>query len=149
MILRLCAAFRRNTDASTALEFALIAGPLLVLLLGTLEFGRAEWARQSLQDTATQGARCIGVLKPDCAANGVYDAAKTKEYLIKTALGWGIPLNTTDITLEQNISCQGISGFSRVKLVYNFQTAIPGAVSALVEKLPLRVEACFPNQPSS
>ncbi len=149
MMRRLCRAFWREKKGSTAVEFALIAGPLLLLLLGTLEFGRAEWARQSLQETATRGARCIGVLNSDCALNGVYDAATAQAYLIKTALGWGIPLKATDITIQQNISCHGISGFSKVSLVYDFETSIPGAISALVEKLPLRAEACFPNQPTS
>lgn len=149
MIFRLFRALRRDTRASTAVEFALIAGPLMLLMLGTLEFGRVEWARQSLQDIATQGARCVGVVKPDCALNGAYDAAKAKQFLVNTASGWGIALTANDITLEQNISCQGISGFSRVSLVYDFQSAIPGAISALVADLPLRAQACFPNQPTS
>lgn len=146
---RFLPAFLSSRAGSTALEFAIVAGPLLLLMFGVLEFGRAEWARQTLQDVAMHGARCMGVKQTACATSANYDAAKTKTYLIGEGLGYGLTLKTTDITLDSNTTCDGVAGFSRVSLSYDFQSAMPGAIEVLVQKLPLTASACFPNQPTS
>lgn len=142
--------FSRNRCGSTALEFAIVAGPLLLLMFGVLEFGRAEWARQTLQEVAMHGARCMGVRQTGCSdAAAAYDAAKTKSYLVSEGAGYGLALKTTDITLDANATCDGVAGFSRVSVTYDFQSSMPGAIEVLVQDLPLVASACFPNQPSS
>jgi Flp pilus assembly protein TadG len=56
--------FRRFAGArsgATAVEFALVIGPLLLVLLGTVEVSRLLWTRQAIQSVAIAGARCLGV----------------------------------------------------------------------------------------
>jgi Flp pilus assembly protein TadG len=53
MLRRLKACIR----GSVAVEFALIAPVLLACLLGTIEFGRAMWMRQTMQFAAEEATR--------------------------------------------------------------------------------------------
>jgi hypothetical protein len=149
MIASLSKRFRRDTSGATALEFALVAGPLLLLIFGVIEFSRVEWSRQSLQELAIHGARCMGVRQTACTTGTSVDLAKTKTYLITEGQSYGLELTSDGITLDNNVSCDGVAGFSRVSLVYDFRTAVPGVIDALVAKLPLRAYACFPSQPTS
>jgi hypothetical protein len=48
-------------------EFALVAPVFLAPLFGTLEFGRALWTQQALQQTAIAGARCMALPQTNCA----------------------------------------------------------------------------------
>ena len=50
---------------SVAIEFAMIALPLILLLVGTIEISRYTWTRLALQDAASEGARCLGLGLPD------------------------------------------------------------------------------------
>jgi hypothetical protein len=148
MIASLFKRFCRNKSGATALEFAMVAGPLLLLIFGVIEFSRVEWSRQSLQELAIHGARCMGVRQTACTTGTSVDPAKTKTYLINQGRTYGFELASNGITLESNVSCDGVAGFSRVSLVYDFRTAVPGLIEALLVTLPLRAQACFPNQPT-
>ncbi len=148
-MLALLQRFREERAGSTALEFTLVAGPLLLLMFGVLEFGRAEWSRQTLQEVAMHGARCMGVRQSACATGDASDLTKTRSYLMQEGHGYGLSLTTSDITLEADATCDGVSGFSRVSLTYDFKSSMPGAIEVLVQELPLRASACFPNQPTS
>jgi len=70
--------FWRATRGTTAIEFAMLAVPFLGLALGILEFGRACWTLEALQESAVQGARCIGVHQTGCYSAGSYSADGTK-----------------------------------------------------------------------
>ncbi|WP_243368271.1 TadE/TadG family type IV pilus assembly protein [Fundidesulfovibrio soli] len=48
---------RKNMGGATVVEFALILLPLLLLLLGCMEFGRYFWAQHVLSSAAAEGAR--------------------------------------------------------------------------------------------
>jgi Flp pilus assembly protein TadG len=50
-------AFRRNTAGATAVEFALAAPILFLLMFSIIEFGRAWWAKNSLQYAVERAAR--------------------------------------------------------------------------------------------
>jgi Flp pilus assembly protein TadG len=51
---------------ATALEFAFVAPPLLLLVIGTLDFGRLLWTDAALQDATARAARCIAVTPEAC-----------------------------------------------------------------------------------
>lgn len=140
------ASFLLNTSGASAVEFALLSVPLLIVLMGTIEFGRMYWAQHVLEQTATAGARCVGVLLPGCTQNGVYNAASTVTYISGIAATDGIVLAGTNITVNNNTSCSGLSGFSTVKISYTFSTALPGFITALANGPNLSAQACFPNQ---
>jgi Flp pilus assembly protein TadG len=147
----------RTRKAVAALEFALLATPLLLLVLGTLEFGRLMWFREALQMTANEGARCMGVKAPSCESTGAnpdYDAGRTTTYIENVANNWGITLANANVVLARpstNANCvptpphlTPATAMSEVTITYTFQTAIPQLLHMLVGK-SLTAHACFPN----
>lgn len=52
---------RRNREGATGLEFALIAFPLFLLIMGTLDFGALFFAQSILETAASAGARLTSV----------------------------------------------------------------------------------------
>lgn len=138
--------FWRDASGATAVEFALVAIPLLALLFGGIETGRAFWTRQAMQSVATAGARCMGVGNPACADAGVYSATKTSAYLVALAHGSVVPIRAADLTLNHAATCNGVTGFSQVTIVYAFQTAVPALIKPFGDGIDLRATSCFPNQ---
>jgi Flp pilus assembly protein TadG len=57
----------KASDGTEAIEFALAAIPLLVFLLGVVEFARLYWTHSELQYAAEAAARCATV---NCCAGG-------------------------------------------------------------------------------
>ncbi len=134
----------RDRSGASAVEFALIIVPFILVMFGVLEFGRLLWTINALQETAIAGARCMGVLNTSCAANGAYNAANATNYVKGVANGWGVGLATTDVTVNNAANCAGVADFSQVTITYTFQTAVP-MITPLINR-PLSVNACFPNQ---
>lgn len=137
--------FRRDQRGASALEFALVALPFLLLVIGTIEYGRFLWTRQALQSLAISTARCMGVLQDACAVSGSYNSARTTTYLLSQASALGVSIAASNVALVANASCGAIAGFSSVTISYSFSTVTP-IVSALVGGIPITVSACFPNQ---
>jgi len=140
--------FRRAEGGAAALEFAVVLAPLLLLIFGVFEFGRLLWVREALQETATAGARCMGMSASSCAASGAYSSAGATTYIQNTAGGWGVTLTAANITLNNNATCAGITaskGFSSVTITYTFQSMVPTLVQSLSGGKTLTSTACFPN----
>ncbi|HUJ98285.1 MAG TPA: TadE/TadG family type IV pilus assembly protein [Stellaceae bacterium] len=58
--------FARASDGATALEFAIVAPVLLMLLLGIMEAGRALWTQNALNFAVEQAARCAAIDQNNC-----------------------------------------------------------------------------------
>jgi Flp pilus assembly protein TadG len=56
----------RSQGGATIVEFALIAPPLLILLLGIMEAGRALWTQNALNYAVEQAARCASIDANNC-----------------------------------------------------------------------------------
>jgi Flp pilus assembly protein TadG len=56
---RSCRGLLANTAGATMVEFALIALPFFLLLLGTFEIGFIYWANQELENATAYGARLV------------------------------------------------------------------------------------------
>jgi Flp pilus assembly protein TadG len=151
-VIRWLVQLHRTRKAVAALEFALLATPLLLLVLGILEFGRLMWFREALQMTANQGARCMGVVASSCASSGAYNATNTTTYIESVANNWGITLANANVVLARpstNANClptlsTPATPMSEVTITYTFQTAVPQLLHMLVGK-SLTSHACFPN----
>ena len=134
----------------TALEFAVVAPVLMMLMFGTFEFGRLLWTMQGLQMTAVEAARCMGILASSCASGGGYSSDNTTSYIESTAAAWGLSLTGSNLTLTRdsaNPNCAPAAGtltVSEVTITYTFQTVVPGLLSMLSSKA-LEGHACFPN----
>ena len=135
-----------DTRGATAVEFAMVIGPLVLVLFGIIEFGRMIWTNNALQETAIDAARCAGILESSCASGGAYSSANTATYAQSVANGWGITVPTSSITSTASTSCAGVSGFSQVTISYTFQTVVPLVLTSLSNGIPLTATACFPKQ---
>jgi Flp pilus assembly protein TadG len=135
----------RDTRATTAVEFAICALALVLLIVGFVEFGRLAWTFEVLQESAFEGARCMGLRSTSCAAGGVYNATNTRNYVISVATARGVVLTAGAISLSNAASCGGVSGFSNVSINYDFITVAPLLIASLVHGYVVPASACFPN----
>ena len=144
MTLRALRRVCRAENGATLVEFALVAPVFLALLFGTIEFGRALWTQQALQETATAGARCMALSQPACASGGA-----AMSYIQQVANQWGLSLLGSNITQSPATTCgsNGISGFSTVSLTYTFQSVAAAFVQIPSGVITLTAQACFPNNP--
>lgn len=85
----------RDDEGSAPAEFAMVAGLLVMLVLGVMQLGLAMLVRNTLADAAAEGAR-FAALADNVPADGV---ARTVD-LIETALGpayaQGVTVSTGD-----------------------------------------------------
>lgn len=136
----------RHQGGASALEFALLAVPLLLIIVGTIEYGRALWTQQAMQSLAIATARCVGVSQSECSSSGSYNSSRTNSHVIAEAAKLGVALESTDISVNANTSCRSVSGFATVTITYEFVSAAPAFITALVIGPTLTASACFPNQ---
>ncbi|HXV32132.1 MAG TPA: TadE/TadG family type IV pilus assembly protein [Sinorhizobium sp.] len=136
----------RSRSGAGAVEFALVMPVFLLMLFGTIEYGRLFWTKHALHDTAIATARCMGVPQLECEDEGVYDDTKAKAFAQDTAAGWFVSVDPTSVTLDRNASCHGLAGdFSRVEITYQFATAVPALLTSLAGGTNLKTEACYTN----
>lgn len=137
--------FSRDTSGATAVEFALIAVPLLLFLIGAIEIGRMMWIREALHSTAIAGARCMGVREAACAPGGVYSATSTRTFIRNYALSLRVAIPDARISVNNAATCSGTTGFSEVIVTYDFESIL-SPLLALNPTSDLSATACFPNQ---
>lgn len=133
--------FLRDTSGATAVEFALVLGPLILLVIGSIEVGRLLWSGHGLNEAAIAGARCIGIHAPDCADAEVVVDSQAVAFVTAHARSWGLVLAPEDISLATNAGCAVDTGFLRVAISFEFVSVLPGLSGTELES-----EACFPSQ---
>lgn len=126
---------------ATAIEFALVIGPLILLLIGVIEAGRLMWVSHAMDEVAISGVRCIGIYSPDCAVGDDLAPERAVAHIQKMAAGWGVSLASEDISFEADAGCGLTTGFLRVALNVSFDSVLPG-----LNGIELQSEACFPSQ---
>lgn len=138
-------ALTRTRKATTAVEFAVCALAMVLIVVGFAEFGRLVWTTEVLQEAVSEGARCMGLRANSCAAAGVYSSANTKAYVVSRATAAGVVITPAAVSLSNVASCGGATGFSQVSINYNFATVAPALVAVLADGFTVSVAACFPN----
>lgn len=83
-----------NSSGASALEFALVAGPFLVLLFGILAVGLVYVVNMSLEKAVDQGARLI---RTGEAQSQGFDAARFKSEVCKYLIA---PLSCSGLKLD-------------------------------------------------
>jgi Flp pilus assembly protein TadG len=134
-----------DTAGGAAVEFSAIIMTLFALLFGVTEFGWYMWTANALQQTAIQGARCMGVLATNCASSSAYSSTSTMSYVQNVASTYGVTVPSADVTLSTSATCGGTAGFSSVTINYTFRTVVPNIITGL-SSVPMTEQACFPNQ---
>ena len=119
---------RAESGAAIA-EFALILPVLMLLLVGTAEFGRLLWTKSLLDHAVNEAARCASVNTTTCGTN---DATRSFAVLRSAPL----PV-TNAIFAVTSVSCG-----SRVTATYPFTFAAP---TLLPFSITLVSQSCFPK----
>jgi Flp pilus assembly protein TadG len=135
--------FRRDDRGAAAVEFALIAVPFLLLILGGFEFGRLLWIRNALAETAIAGARCVGLLQSECASDGVLSTTAATGFMAGVAANWSITLPASEITIKTGTSCGGVTGFVAVSITHTTSSALTALVTGQ-STMELTESSCFP-----
>jgi len=138
-------AIRVCCRGSTAIEFGFLAPVLLMMSFGIYEFGRWAWTLEALQESASRGARCVGIGQSACESSGAYNSSSTVAYVQGVAAGWGISVPSADITSTNSTSCGGITGFSQVQISYVFNSAVAKIIPSGSSGTTLTVKSCYPN----
>lgn len=142
-------AFWRNRRGASAVEFAMVAGPLALMMFGTIEFGRLYWTQHALDEVAIRAARCIAIPQPQCSVDGAVDLHLASEFVRRTAASSSMTLEPASVRLETNAECRGLDGFARVDLDHVFTSPASGLMEAFEVAPTLSSSACFPNQPGA
>jgi Flp pilus assembly protein TadG len=137
-----CSDRQRGT---TAVEFAICALAMVLMMVGFTEFGRLVWTFEVLQEAASEGARCMGLRANSCAASGAYNSASTTNYVVSLATSRGVAITSAMITLTPSAVCGGAGGFSQVSISYDFTSVAPELLTSLVNGFTVPASACFPN----
>jgi len=140
--------FVAKDDGGSAVEFALVVVPLLLIVFGIVEYGRLMWTQAAIQETAMATARCMGLKQSSCATNGSYSQSQTLSFVQAKGLNWSISIPTSGVTLSSSATCSGASGFSQVTISFTFASAVPILLASLSDGVQIQAAACFPNQPS-
>ena len=61
-----------NLLGIVSIEFAIVIPLLLAMVLATVDFSWLIWSVEAVQQGASNGARCMGVLGNSCTSSGVF-----------------------------------------------------------------------------
>jgi Flp pilus assembly protein TadG len=107
---------QNNERGAAAVEFAILLPLLLLLVLGTIEFGRAYNAQITLTNAARDGVRVMAIANDPAGAK---TAAKNAAASVSTAIPTSaVTLSTTtcstgaQVTLTINYSLSTITGIA-------------------------------------
>jgi len=122
--------FGRNSSGGTALEFAVVAGPFLLLLFGILAVGLVFVGNMTLENAIDQGARLI---RTGEAQSQGFDAAKFKSEVCKNLTA---PLSCSGLKLDVKKcssfgSCQAtnpLDSNGNLKSGFNYDPGVGGDV---------------------
>jgi Flp pilus assembly protein TadG len=98
-------AFGRSNSGASAVEFALAAPFLFLLLFAIIEFGRAWWAKNSLQYAVERAAR-YGVV---CAAGSCPSDTAVKTYAANQLYAQSVNSNAFSVTHPVGALCVSYS----------------------------------------
>jgi Flp pilus assembly protein TadG len=143
MIRDVLSRFERDKRGVAAVEFAIVIVPLLLFMFGIIEFSRAYWAKEALQQTAVDTARCRGL---KISAAGCTTDTGAQAYAVSVGNTWGLTIPTSNviITSASGTTCGGVSGFVTVHITYTFKTVVPDLIAGLFNDT-LYASACFPS----
>lgn len=131
------AALIRHRRGTVALEFAIIANALILLLTGAIGAGLLWWTANGLQTAAALTARCTAL--GSCASS--------QSFAVTTAGDWTFPgiITSNDVTSVAGPACN-TSGtpqqYVTITITAPFWASVP--LPAALSGIRLSVSSCFP-----
>ena len=142
--------FQQDASGASALEFALVAAPLILLLLAVLQLAIVFFANYTLESATTQGARLI---RTGQAQTQKFDSAKFKKEVCKQL---SAPVKCADLKLDvRSYSSFGgaASGLTNpmgpdgeLKTKFSYDPGKPGDVVVVRAFYPLDIGAVLPAE---
>ena len=111
----------RDGRGAAALEFALVGLPLIMLILGLIEFGRALYVKSALDSAADRAQRMVLI---DPSATDAAIDAQIEHFLED--------LSADRLTVTHGTEAQSGSDYRLVMLNYDMNLVIPTLVGATV-----------------
>ncbi len=112
------ARLRADETGATITEFALIVGPMLLLLMGGLELGYDSYVRSTMQGALSDAARTAAVENPILGVNG--DTVEEQvENLIKQTVGSVAPNATIAVTQKSYFDFSSIGNPEKLMTDHN------------------------------
>lgn len=132
---------RSDRRGATIVEFAFVAPVLILFIFGVMEGARALWTAQSLQETVSNGARCLVIGRSPCD-----NVANTKTYVISYAAKSQLTVPSGAVTAEKGVTCNGLGGQGRVRIDMPFNSVLSSVMPGLST---ITVSSCMPVPPVS
>jgi Flp pilus assembly protein TadG len=148
---------RRDTRASTAVEFAVVGWMLCMVTFAIVETGLLWWLKSGLQLTASMTARCGAIGYTYATSNFLCtNTSTTQNYAVNFATGnltgnynpswlFANMITTADVTVNGRVTtCNGFAGhFFSVSISSGFFRFLP---PPLGNYTTLSTNACYPMQ---
>lgn len=130
------AGFRRDARGASAVEFALLAPLVILMLVGIIETGRLLWTQHSLDQVAAATARCTAV-------TAACDTTESQQaHAVREAGELGVTIAADDVEAGVG-SCRTVDGSARVAITTGFASPVGAWVPGFPDSLA--AEACFPR----
>lgn len=133
-----------NRRGSAALEFAMVAPALLLLLFGIVEYARLIWTWQALQLAGDQTARCVAIGASACATPSSYAVTAATGFGALGLTSAGVTVTTVSHAAGNPASCSPPVGNTAAKITLSLVFASP--VSTLLPGINQTVltSSCYP-----
>jgi len=128
----------RRTEATAALEFALAAVPLMLLILGIIEVGLLFWSQQALQGVAIDTARCAGL--GSCSS-----PSAVQSFAVTEAASRGLnTLTTSAVTVTTGTDAEALCGNTTARVVNISMSYQYNSITFIPLTRNLTATACYP-----
>lgn len=140
---RRAGSLQRDTRGVAALEFALVGGAFLTIILASIEIALLFWTQNALQSAAGETARCVAIGSSACSSPGSYAVGIVNKWMFPGVISSANVASTTSST------CNGASGtpngFQQVTITSSYFTGwLPSLASQFANKT-ITASACYPR----
>jgi Flp pilus assembly protein TadG len=140
--------FCKNNRGAAAVEFALVALPVLAFMMGIIQFGWVVWVDNLLHISVDTASRCgaVGSTTSPCDGAGPINGGSLTN-LITTATTVFAPLTADATTFTNNSSCSVDPGteLQGTGLQGSYHVSI--GLGVLAVNLTLTARSCYPTVP--
>jgi Flp pilus assembly pilin Flp len=139
--------FFKNIGGAAAVEFALVALPVMAFMMGIIQFGWVMWVDNLLHISVDTASRCgaIGSETSPCDGAGPVNGGSI-EHMITTANTVFQPLTGAEFTSNSGCSVNAGSGLAGSGLVGNYPINI--GLGPFAMNLTLTAQSCYPTVPA-
>lgn len=129
---------RRSEAGVVAVEFALVASLLILLLTGTLSLALLILTQAGLQGVSAQTARCAALGSALCPSVPQYAVTLAQQRLFTGVI------TAANVTVTQAASCNGATGqYTAVTITSSYWGG--GMLAPVFNGIRLTASACYPS----